>query len=369
MKNKILFIVFCVFCVIIIISLYLALAKYNKEGHIFEGYTVGNVAGKIEGVISVCNTTDSDYNNKDICYDISYISSNSSISSVKARIDPNYYIDSNHMLKMVPYGYVVSFDKLSYSPKTQSGAYSQAVNKNAQEQNKIHNDKLDVEIAKLRPMTDAEYTTYYNANTGKQLIRFDSKQKQIDYLEKQKINVIEDDKTPNKAYNSDNTDITYHSDPAINSDESTAGVGKMWVKDKNGTLISIPYSDAKNTTLYYETGSYPFGPSSYVPNYEESILLSKYSNKLNKDSNIYGMASQKSGFCEATKSSMYEREQKCNQINHNMCSSTDCCVLLGGEKCVAGNQNGPSIKANYSDFLIVNRDYYYYKGKCYGNCS
>jgi hypothetical protein len=349
MKNNILFIVFCV---IILISLYLAI-------NIKEGYVVG----KQEGIISVCNVGDTDYNNTNICYDISYIENDSSISSVKARIDPNYYIDSNNMLKMVPYGHKASLDKRSYSPKTKTELYEQA-------NNKIHNDELDEKINDIKNLSDADYTKYYNENTGNQLIMFTSKNKQIEYLEKQKINVINDDNTTsNKAYNSDNIDITYHSDPVINSDENTAGVGKMWVKDKDGTLLSIPYSDAKNTTLYYETGSYTFGPSSYVPNYEESTLLSKYSNKINVDSNIYGSASQKSGFCEATKSSMYEREQKCNQINHDMCASTDCCVLLGGEKCVAGNQNGPSIKANYSDFLIVNRDYYYYKGKCFGNCS
>jgi hypothetical protein len=80
------------------------------------------------------------------------------------------------------------------------------------------------------------------------------------------------------------------------------------------------------------------------------------------------LASQKGGFCAATKSSMINREQKCLQQDVNTCASTECCVLLGGEKCVAGNANGPSMKSNYSDFLLVNRDYYYYKGKCYGNC-
>jgi hypothetical protein len=261
-------------------------------------------------------------------------------------------------------GYVVGKQEgIIYFPKTKSNPYTQEINKK-------HNDELDKKINDIKKMSDDAYTTYYNDNIGKQLIMFTSKNKQIEYLEKQKKNVIDDDnKTSNKAYNSNNTDITYHSDPVINSDENIAGVGKMWVKDKSGNLRSIPYSDVKNTTLYYETGSYIFGPSSYVPNYEETTLLSKYSNKINVDSNIYGSASQKSGFCEATKSSIYEREQKCNQIDHDMCASTDCCVLLGGEKCVAGNQNGPSIKANYSDFLVVNRDYYYYKGKCYGNCS
>jgi len=43
-------------------------------------------------------------------------------------------------------------------------------------------------------------------------------------------------------------------------------------------------------------------------------------------------------------------------------------VLLGGQKCVAGNENGPTMKANYSDFLVLNKDFYYYQGKCYGNC-
>ena len=199
---------------------------------------------------------------------------------------------------------------------------------------------------------------------------FKSKADEIAYLTSQKTNTIDDDKTSNTAYNSDNYDITYHTDPTThsNDDDSNAGVGRMWIRDKSGKLISVPYSNVKNRTLYYETGSYPFGPSSYVPNYEESTLLSKSSNQSNVSS-IYGLATQQGGFCAATTSSMYDREQKCNEIDSNTCASTECCVLLGGEKCVAGNQGGPSIKANYSDFLITNRDYYYYKGKCYGNCS
>lgn len=346
MKNNILFIVFCV--IIILMSLYFDLAKYDVE---IEGYTVG------EGVLSKCKEGDGDFSNPNVCYDISYINTDSTISSIKARIDPNYFIDSNHMVKKVPYGYQASFDKLSYSPKTQSGAYEQAM---MLEKNKELND----EILKIQAMDDVAYQTY----RGNNLQMYTSKQDQINYMQKQIVKVIDDDKTSYKAYDSNNYNITYHTEPDVNSDESTAGVGKMWIKDKNGDLLSIPYADIKNKTLYYETGSYPFGPSSYVPNYEESTLLSKYSNKENKDSDIYETTTQQSGFCEATKSSVYEREKKCNQIDHDMCASTDCCVLLGGEKCVAGNMNGPSVKANYSDFLLVNRDYYYYKGKCYGNC-
>jgi hypothetical protein len=169
---------------------------------------------------------------------------------------------------------------------------------------------------------------------------------------------VDNDKTSNKGYELNNYDITYHIDPSTNKNDNNinSGVGEMWVKDNSGVLISVPYSDVKNTTLYYETGSYPFGPSSYVPNYGESTLLSEFSNKTNSSS-IY-----------TSESSIIDREQKCNQIDSNTCGSTNCCVLLGGQKCVAGDENGPSIKSNYSDFLITNRDYYYYQGKCYGNC-
>ena len=335
MKN-IGFIVFSIS--IILISLYLAIGK-----HIDEGFQVGTA-----GITEICESSSADPS----CMDVKYIDSKTSITiSVKAKIDPNYYIDSNNMLlQKVPYGYIQGPDKKSIIPKTKSAMFEQGAQRS-------ENSEID---KKINELTD----TNYDKN------KFSSKKAEIDYLESQKSKTIDDGKTSNKAYNSDNYNITYHDDPSTrkNDDDSNAGVGKMWVRDKSGKLISVPYSNVKNTTLYYETGSYPFGPSSYVPNYEESTLLSKSSNQSNVSS-IYGLATQKGGFCEATKSSVYNREQECNQIDSNTCASTGCCVLLGGEKCVAGNENGPSIKSNYSDFLITNRDYYYYQGKCYGNCS
>jgi len=335
MKN-IGFIVFSIS--IILISLYLAIGK-----HIDEQFQVGTT-----GILEICDSSSTD---PSCISNVKYIDATTSETmSVKAKIDPNYYINSNNMLQKVPYGYIQGIDKRSYIPKTKSAMFEQGA------QRESNNDIQ----AKIDALTDSSYNK----------LSFSSKQSQIDYLESQKVKTIDDDKTSNKAYNSDNYDITYHDDPSThkNDDDSSAGVGKMWVRDKSGNLISVPYSNVKNTTLYYETGSYPFGPSSYVPNYEESTLLSKSSNQSNVSS-IYGLATQKGGFCEATKSSVYNREQECNQIDSNTCASTGCCVLLGGEKCVAGNENGPSIKANYSDFLITNRDYYYYQGKCYGNCS
>jgi hypothetical protein len=334
MKN-IGFIVFSIS--IILISLYLAIDK-----RIDESFQIGT-----EGITEICDINSTD---PDCISNVKYIDPDTTeTKTVKAKIDSKYYIDSNDMLKMVPYGYIQGIDKRSYIPKTKAAMFGQGANKEL-------NDDID---KRIRELTDSSYNKM-----------FKSKADEIAYLTSQKTNTIDDDKTSNTAYNSDNYDITYHTDPTThsNDDDSNAGVGRMWIRDKSGKLISVPYSNVKNRTLYYEPGSYPFGPSSYVPNYEESTLLSKSSNQSNVSS-IYGLATQQGGFCAATKSSIYDREQKCNEIDSNTCASTECCVLLGGEKCVAGNQGGPSIKANYSDFLITNRDYYYYKGKCYGNCS
>jgi hypothetical protein len=322
---------------IILISLYLAIDK-----RINEGFQIGTT-----GITEICDSNSTD---PSCISNVKYIDPvTSETKTVKAKIDANYYIDSNNMLQMVPYGYIQGLDKRSYIPKTKTAMFGQGANAEA-------NAEID---RKIQALTDNSFNRMFR-----------SKDDQIAYLNKQKVNTIDDDKTSNTAYNSDNYNITYHTDPTVhsNDDDSNAGVGRMWIRDKSGKLISVPYSSVKNRTLYYEPGSYPFGPSSYVPNYEESTLLSKSSNQSNVSS-IYGLATQKGGFCQATKASIYEREQKCNEIDSNTCASTECCVLLGGEKCVAGNSSGPSIKANYSDFLITNRDYYYYKGKCYGNCS
>ena len=76
---------------------------------------------------------------------------------------------------------------------------------------------------------------------------------------------------------------------------------------------------------------------------------------------------QNEGFCKAS-DTFGNIEQKCNSLSNDICASTSCCVLVGGEKCVQGNENGPTKKVIYSDTTIKNRDAYYYQGKCYGNC-
>jgi hypothetical protein len=75
-------------------------------------------------------------------------------------------------------------------------------------------------------------------------------------------NAFSGNKTSNKMYNSDNFDITYHPEPVAED---------VWKLDANGKLIKVPYYEIKNKT-WYSVGKYP---AIYVPNYEESVRLSR----------------------------------------------------------------------------------------------
>ena len=158
--------------------------------------------------------------------------------------------------------------------------------------------------------------------------------------------------------------------------------GVYYQFDKNGKLVEINYKESNFAPiLYYMPGAYKFGSSAYVPTYEDSVYLSRETRNAqllpgaDPDTGLRGMPiinsdSQLGGFCTADKDNKQKMEEKCNAVDPASCASTTCCVLLGGEKCVSGNENGPYMTANYTDYTLTtrNKDFYYYQGKCYGNC-
>ena len=184
-------------------------------------------------------------------------------------------------------------------------------------------------------------------------------------------------------------DFQYRTEPPVlentpdfagNRPSMEAGVYYQF--DKNGKLVEINYKDSNYAPiLYYMPGAYKFGSSAYVPTYEDSVYLSRETRNAqllpgaDPDSGLRGMPiinskSQLGGFCTAYKDNKQKMEEKCNAVDPASCASTSCCVLLGGEKCVSGNENGPYMTANYTDYTLTtkNNDFYYYQGKCYGNC-
>uniref|UniRef100_A0A6C0D486 Peptidase C1A papain C-terminal domain-containing protein n=1 Tax=viral metagenome TaxID=1070528 RepID=A0A6C0D486_9ZZZZ len=164
-------------------------------------------------------------------------------------------------------------------------------------------------------------------------------------------------------YDSNNYNVQYHETPdQLELDDPSTAI------DSKGNLYKQSGANPHVETIYYQPGSYLFGASTYVPNYEDSVYLSKLTGESSAKP-IVNSAKMASGFCSYNKDSPIKLEEACQATDVNSCSSTSCCVLLGGSKCVSGDATGPYQKQNYGDITIKNPDYYYFQGTCYGNCS
>ena len=136
---------------------------------------------------------------------------------------------------------------------------------------------------------------------------------------------------------------------------------------KNLNYIKIAKSNVQGDINFYDPAFFRFGPSTYVPNYEDSVYLSRTTGQ-STIGEILNPAYMLGGMCDYYKNQPTQLEAACQKLDKNTCASTSCCVLLGGSKCVSGTEQGPKVKSNFSDIYVRNRDYYYYQGKCYGNC-
>jgi len=174
--------------------------------------------------------------------------------------------------------------------------------------------------------------------------------------------------TKNEDWNADTAFPDYHdSVSSLIEKDPRLKQNKMYVRGKDGKLIEVPWTGSQTDINYNEPGYFRYQPSTFVPNYEDSVYLSRLTG-YSTTQPIQDTASKKGGFCEYHKQSPIKIEEECGKLEKDTCASTSCCVLLGGSRCVGGNENGPTMKANYGDITILNRDHYFYKGMCYGNC-
>jgi hypothetical protein len=243
------------------------------------------------------------------CFTLNYIDRLGNVNTKKARVTNGYWVDPSGYVQQVPYGYDVSNNQRSIIPKTKSSLYS------------------------------------YYADPG--------------------IN-----KPSQSGYKYNDYNVQYHDDvETITKNANDKNTGVVWVV-KDGQLTSLPQTDpaAKGEMLYYQPGSYKYGAASYVPGYEDSVFMSKLTRQ-SYAKPITDTASMLGGICAQYRSSPDQLEEACGKLDKNVCAATTCCVLIGGEKCVSGDENGPVMKVNYNDPTIRNRDLYYHQGKCYGNCS
>lgn len=159
------------------------------------------------------------------------------------------------------------------------------------------------------------------------------------------------------TYDAANTDDYRNINPELRGSEKEAQQVNF---DVSINLVD-PYP------VYYEPGSFPFASTGFRPTYEDSVYLSKTTN-LSQAAPITKAPYLQGGFCTQYANDDQTRNAKCNALSADTCASTECCVLVGGTKCVTGNAGGPTIKSVFSDVTIPNRDYWYYQGKCMGNC-
>lgn len=71
-------------------------------------------------------------------------------------------------------------------------------------------------------------------------------------------------------------------------------------------------------------------------------------------------------FCQINGNSA-DLNSKCSELTADSCNQTSCCIFINGNKCVAGDADGPTILTeNGKD---IDYSYYSYKNKCYGSCG
>ena len=174
--------------------------------------------------------------------------------------------------------------------------------------------------------------------------------------------------TYNKVYDKKN-DSMYLPTQKSNSSDIVGSGDTLYAYDKNGNLVQVPYENVKGMISYYEPGNYQFNENENT--YSASKETTNFSSILTGETEyteVKGTPSQMGGICKNYKNNPELLEQACNSLDNTVCASTDCCVLLGGSKCVSGDKKGPVMRSNYSDILLRNKDFYYHKGDCYGNC-
>jgi len=81
------------------------------------------------------------------------------------------------------------------------------------------------------------------------------------------------------------------------------------------------------------------------------------------DNNV--ITNSNDAFCESHRSSSGLLNTACSKMTRNNCNSTSCCVWTSDQKCLAGNQNGPTFNSD-SNGKTKKINYFYFKDKCYG---
>ena len=234
------------------------------------------------------------------------------IINIPTGYDGKYYqvnVNGTNMIAQVPYGYKATPDRTGIVPATK------------------------VELRELQAMAETK------AQTGGEFAGSGSTIKGPDVISKNNANGTTPTNNPMISdasmnalshYDTNNYNTQYHDDPATlqNQGMYNTAFGSMMVKDASGNMVSMPYVPGQALPTYYQPGSFVFGATNFVPNYEDSVYLSRTTG-LSSVAKAYPTASMMGGFCKQYQTDKLGLEQQCNTLNSGTCASTSCCVLFG----------------------------------------
>jgi hypothetical protein len=86
----------------------------------------------------------------------------------------------------------------------------------------------------------------------------------------------------NTTYDAKSFDIQYHDSEDVIKQQEPIGTLVL----QNGKPTIVPWTDISTNITYYPTGAYPYGASTYVPSYEDSVYLSHTKNGSDPSANI-----------------------------------------------------------------------------------
>lgn len=164
----------------------------------------------------------------------------------------------------------------------------------------------------------------------------------------------------------DNYDVEFHEPADVLMAREKMDEQCATVIGPSNERLCIPRLDSQASPLFYTAGFYKYSGINYIPKYEDSVYLSRTTQQ--PTISAYKSTENSKGFCEMKEAFPMVVEAECSRLNKHVCASTNCCVLIGGQKCVGGSSTGPTLQSHYRDPALSITDHYFHSGKCYGNC-
>lgn len=95
------------------------------------------------------------------------------------------------------------------------------------------------------------------------------------------------------------------------------------------------------------------------------VTMEAFTNKNGFNSSSSILMDKSEAFCETHSGSSGDLDESCRVLTRNKCNSTSCCVWTSEDKCMAGNEDGPTFNTSIHGKTHV-PDFYYFQNKCYG---